>query len=166
MHVLLIRKTEEDPIKTEGTIVSTTFYSGAQGQVSQKSMWRKSNSSEILWLSWLPASCEMFVTQGQITPNEWSDSTQNWIWPSFYACPGYQQLWWWFDQKWTRHHFLIFSLWEIFQDAQGQLTVVSGPIWPKFELAQDFMHVLVTCKYKKDRIKSNREKVETPFSPL
>ena len=28
-----------------------------------------------------------------------------------------------------------------------------------------FMHVLVTCKYKKDRIKSNREKVETPFSP-
>ena len=26
------------------------------------------------------------------------------------------------------------------------------------------MHVLVTCKYKKDRIKSNREKVETPFS--
>ena len=28
------------------------------------------------------------------------------------------------------------------------------------------MHVLVICKYKKDRIKSNREKVETPFSPL
>ena len=26
------------------------------------------------------------------------------------------------------------------------------------------MHVLVTWKYKKDRIKSNREKVETPFS--
>ena len=25
------------------------------------------------------------------------------------------------------------------------------------------MHVLVTCKYKKDRLKSNREKVETPF---
>ena len=50
-------------------------------------------------------------------------------------------------------------------DAQGQLTVVSGPIWSKFELVRDFMHVLVTCKYKKDRIKSNREKVETPFSP-
>ena len=54
-----------------------------------------------------------------------------------------------------------------FLDAQGQLTsIVSGPIWPKFELVRDFMHVLVTCKYKKDRIKSNREKVETPFSPL
>ena len=44
--------------------------------------------------------------------------------------------------------------------------VVSGPIWPKFELVRDFMHVLIICKYKKDWIKSNREKVETPFSPL
>ena len=53
-----------------------------------------------------------------------------------------------------------------FLDAQGQLNVVSGPIWPQFELLQDFMHVLITCKYKKDWMKSNREKVETPFSPL
>ena len=45
-------------------------------------------------------------------------------------------------------------------------SVVSGPIWPKFELVRDFMHVLVTCKYIEDRIKSNREKVETPFSSL
>ena len=28
------------------------------------------------------------------------------------------------------------------------------------------MHVLVTCKNKKDQIKNNREKVETLFSPL
>ena len=28
------------------------------------------------------------------------------------------------------------------------------------------MHILVTCKYKTDRIKNNREKVETPFSLL
>ena len=45
-------------------------------------------------------------------------------------------------------------------------SVVSGLIWPKFELIRDFMHVLVTCKYKKDRIKNNREKVETSFSIL
>ena len=45
-------------------------------------------------------------------------------------------------------------------------SVVSGPIWPKFELVRDFMHALVTCKYKKDRIKNNREKVETSFSLL
>ena len=53
-----------------------------------------------------------------------------------------------------------------FSDAQGQLTPVSGPIWPKFELIQDLMHVLVTCKYKKNWIKNNREKVEKLFSPL
>ena len=28
------------------------------------------------------------------------------------------------------------------------------------------MHVLVTCKYKRDQIKNNREKVETLFSPI
>ena len=27
-------------------------------------------------------------------------------------------------------------------------SVVSGPIWPKFELIRNLMHVLVTCKYK------------------
>ena len=53
-----------------------------------------------------------------------------------------------------------------FLDARAANSVVSGPTWPKFELVRDFMHVLVTCKYKKDLIKSNREKVETPFSPL
>ena len=45
-------------------------------------------------------------------------------------------------------------------------SLVSGQTWPKFDLVWDFMHVLVTCKYKKDRIKSDREKVATPFSPL
>ena len=45
-------------------------------------------------------------------------------------------------------------------------SIFSSPIWPKFKLVRDFMHALVTWKYKKDRIKSNREKVETPFSPL
>ena len=64
-----------------------------------------------------------------------------------------------------RHHFPIISLWEFFI-TQGQNSVVSGPIWSEFELVRDFMHVLVTCKYKKDRIKNNREKVETSFSPI
>ena len=57
-----------------------------------------------------------------------------------------------------------------FSDVQGQQitdkSIVSGPIWPKFELVRDFMHVLVTCKYKKNQIKNNREKMETLFSPL
>ena len=55
---------------------------------------------------------------------------------------------------------------KFFRRSRATNSVVSGPIWPKFELDRDFMHVLVTCKYKKDLIKSNKEKVETPFSPL
>ena len=53
-----------------------------------------------------------------------------------------------------------------FLDLKTANSIVSGPIWRKFELVPDFMPVLITCKYKKDRIKNNREKVETSFSPL
>ena len=65
-----------------------------------------------------------------------------------------------------RQHFPIISLWDIFRRSRAANSVVSGPTWPKFELVRDFMHVLVTCKYKKDPIKNNREKVETSFFPL
>ena len=87
--------------------------------------------------------------------------------PSFYACPGYQQLWWLFEQKWMSWHgdtyFPIISLWEICLTPRAANSVVSGSIWPKFEVFREFMHALVICKYKKDRIKNNREKVETSF---
>ena len=54
--------------------------------------------------------------------------------------------------------FPVISIW-VFLDSQGQLTVVSGPIWPKFEFVRDFMHVLLTCKYKKgsDRKQSRKD---------
>ena len=42
----------------------------------------------------------------------------------------------------------------------------SGRIWPNFELIQALMHVLITCKYKKDPIKNSVENVMTSFSPL
>ena len=108
-----------------------------QGHVTPK--WlirssRNSNSSEILWLSWLQAS----LTKIRSKMNE---------------------LAW-------RHHFPIISLWEIFRRSRAANSIVSGPIWPKLKLLQDFMHVLVTCKYKKNRIKNNKEKVETSFSQL
>ena len=48
-----------------------------------------------------------------------------------------------------------------FLDLKAANSIVSGPIWPKFELVRDFMHVLDTGKYKKDRVKNNREQVET-----
>ena len=54
-----------------------------------------------------------------------------------------------------------------YSDAQGQLnSIVSGPIWPKFKLIRILMHVLVTCKYKKNQIKNNLEKVDKSFSLL
>ena len=53
------------------------------------------------------------------------------------------------------------SMGHFFRRSMTANSAVSGRIMPKFELIQDFMHVLVTCKCKKDRIESNREKVET-----
>ena len=38
----------------------------------------------------------------------------------------------------------------------------SGLIWPNFELIQALMYVIITCKYEKDPIKNNQEKVATP----
>ena len=47
--------------------------------------------------------------------------------------------------------FSIISLWDIFRRSRVANSVVSVSIWPKFELVRDFMHVLVTCKYKTGR---------------
>ena len=74
----------------------------------------------------------------------------------------------------------------IFPDAQGQLTPQSGHniiqqffrraradnsgvgvgIWPKFELIQAFMHVLVTWKNEDDWFKNEGARVFTRFLPL
>ena len=48
----------------------------------------------------------------------------------------------------------------------GSIYVVYGQMKLKFELIQAFMRVYITCKYQKDLIINNREKVETPFPPL
>ena len=40
----------------------------------------------------------------------------------------------------------------MFRCSRAANSVVGGQIWPKFKLVRDFMHVLVTCKYKKDWI--------------
>ena len=33
----------------------------------------------------------------------------------------------------------------------------SGRIWPYFQLIHAFMHVLITCKYEKDKMKNSRD---------
>ena len=109
-----------------------------QGQVTSKLIvWfhPKANSTELLCLSWLPAT--LMMIQSKMNKLAW------------------------------RHHFSHYkSMGNFFRRSRAAYSVVSGPNWLKFELVRDFMHVLVTCKYKKDQIKSNREKVETPFFPI
>ena len=55
-----------------------------------------------------------------------------------------------------------------FSVVQGQIdnSDVGGGIWPKFELIQAFMHVLVTCKNEDDRFKNEGARVFTRFLPL
>ena len=45
-------------------------------------------------------------------------------------------------------------------------SAVLGLIWPNFELIQDVIDVLVTCKYEEDPIKNGGARVVTTFSPL
>ena len=51
---------------------------------------------------------------------------------------------------------IVFTiLYIIFSDVQGQLTLVLVVVfWPKFELIQAFMHVLLTSKNEVDQIKN------------
>ena len=54
----------------------------------------------------------------------------------------------------------------IFRRARADNSGVGGGIWPKFELIQAFMHVLVTCKNEDDRFKNEGARVFTRFLPL
>ena len=46
-----------------------------------------------------------------------------------------------------------------FRCSRADNSIFCGPIWSKFELLLDIMHVLNIYKFKMDQIKSNREKV-------
>ena len=43
---------------------------------------------------------------------------------------------------------------------------VTDPIWHEFELARDFMPVLITSKFGEDPIKNEQASLETTFYPL
>ena len=50
------------------------------------------------------------------------------------------------------------SMGNFFRRSRTANSVVNCPIWSKFKLIRDFMHVLVTWKYKKDRIKNKQKR--------
>ena len=55
---------------------------------------------------------------------------------------------------------------DFFRRSRAANSAVGGRFWPNFELLRALMHVIITCKYEKDRIKNSREKVATRFFPL
>ena len=65
-------------------------------------------------------------------------------------------------KKQWRHHFPHYkSMGVFFKLSRADNSIVGGPIWPKFQLLLDIMHVPDTYKIKMDRINSYREKVAT-----
>ena len=58
------------------------------------------------------------------------------------------------EKKW-QHRF--------FRRSRAANSQVSSGIWSKFELIQAFMHILITCKYQKDRTLNSRDKVYGGF---
>ena len=61
------------------------------------------------------------------------------------------------EKKW-KHQF--------FRRLRAANSVVHGRIWLNFKLIQALMYVIITCKYEKDPIKNNREKVAKSFFKL
>ena len=61
----------------------------------------------------------------------------------------------------SQHYTSIF-----FRRARADNSGVGGSFWPKFELIQAFMHVLITCKNEDDRFKNEGARVFTRFLPL
>ena len=62
------------------------------------------------------------------------------------------------SEKKCKHH--------VFSRLRVASSLVRGLIWPNFKLIQALMYVINTCKYEKDPIKNNREKVASPFFKL
>ena len=57
---------------------------------------------------------------------------------------------------------MLTRLYDVFSDAQGQLTLKSAAEYcPKFELIQAFIVVVVTCKNEEDPIKNEGARVLT-----
>ena len=83
--------------------------------------------------------------------------------PSFNACSCYMKVSKGSNQKQQRNTIfpIIRSIGVCLRRSRAANSVVGGPIWPKFELIHNIMHVLVTSKFEKDRININGDYVMT-----
>ena len=65
------------------------------------------------------------------------------------------------EKKW-KHHFPLYKSMGVFlRRSRAANSVVGGPIWPKFEIIDNIMRVLVTSKFEKGRININGDYVMT-----
>ena len=55
---------------------------------------------------------------------------------------------------------------QLFRHSRADKSGVDGGIWPKFELVQAFMHILVTCKNEDDSMKNEGAIVVPTFSQI
>ena len=102
--------------------------------------------------------------------------TGSWIWPNFkfiqalmyvmvickYVMDPIKNS----QEKVATPFFPLYVYGDFFRTSRAAKSAVGGPIRPKFELVRALIHVIVICKYEKERMKNSREKVETPFSPI
>ena len=89
-----------------------------------------------------------------------------WTHPSFNACSCYMKVSKGSNQKQQRKSGntifpIIRSMGVFLRRSRAANSGVGGPIWPKFELIHNIMHVLATSKFEKDRININRDYVMT-----
>ena len=59
-----------------------------------------------------------------------------------------------------RHYFHIITLRDIFHTLKGRQLCSKWSDLAEIKLIQDFIHVLVTCSFRKDHINSNQKNVE------
>ena len=141
MVVLVTCKHEEDPIKNERARVVTLFidFSDAQGQLPTSEV-----SDGILPKFKLIQA----IMVGLVTCKNEEDPSKN-------------------DGTRLVTIFLHYKSMGIFiRRSRAANSQVPGLILQNFEPMQDFMVVLVTCKYKEEPIKNEGARVVTRFSPL
>ena len=141
MHVLDTCKNEEDPIKNEGARVFTRFLPlKVYGDFSRRS--RAANSA-VLGPIWQNFELVRDVMNVLVTCKYEEYPMKN---------------------EGARVDTTLYSI--FFRRARADNSGVGVDIWPKFELIQAFMHVLVTCKNEDDQIKNEGARVFTRFLPL
>ena len=62
------------------------------------------------------------------------------------------------EKKW-QHCFPLYVYWDFFRHSRAANSAVGGRIWPNFKLLRVLMHIIIICKYEKDRMKNSWEKV-------